>query len=261
MNGFSELMNVAIQAALRSGDILKRGFGTLYEISNKPGIHNLVTQYDKLSEETIIQSIQSVFPHHSFLAEESGQSGDQGKDILWVIDPLDGTVNFAHNIPLFAISIAAVIQGSIEIGLIYLPMTQELYTAEKGKGAFMNGSQLSVSSVNQLEKSIAATGHTYHAAKGEKYLTRFAKAAGRGNPMRDLGAAAVHLAYLAAGRFDIYWIDSLQPWDIAAGILLIQEAGGEITHYNGRPYQLFDTDLTVLASNGVLHSGMIECLG
>ena len=256
----SDLAMVAIQAALEAGDLLKKGFSTNFPISNKEGKQNLVTEYDKASEKCIIESIKKRFPSHSFLAEESGDSGNASSEILWVIDPLDGTVNFAYGIPFFSVSIAAV-QGELPLaGVVYNPLLGELFFAEKGKGAYFNGKRMSVSNKTNLEKSLLATGFPYNVEKNpNSCIDHVAKVLSMGIPIRRLGSAALDLSYIACGRFDAYWEVELHPWDMAAGKLLVEEAGGIVTHYDGsnRP---INSSSNLLATNKKLHGAMMNIL-
>lgn len=256
----SKLTVVAIRAALKAGNLLKHGFGTSYRVSRKPGIHNLVTEYDEAAEKTIISTIREEFPDHAFLAEESGLSRGQSASVVWIIDPLDGTANFAHNIPLFAVSIAAVIGSEVQVGVIYQPMTDELFVAERGQGAYCNGAKLKVTENRVLQDAFGATGLTYHENLAPEYMKRFAHIAQLGNPLRDLGTAAMHLAYVATGSFDLFWIESLYPWDVAAGKLLVEEAGGRVTHYNGAPIVNLSEPSSVVATNGKLHETLLKQL-
>lgn len=250
----------ATQAALRAGELLKQGFNTAYKISNKPGVHNLVTEYDLAAEECIISFLKEQFPSHSFLAEERGKKAVKNSPITWVIDPLDGTVNFAHNIPFFSVSIAACTQDDVLCGVVYQPMTQELFMAEKGRGSYLNGARLKVSSTRKIEDAILATGFPYNVSDDPHgCIAAFNKVLSHGVPIRRLGSAALDLSYVAAGRFDAFWEVILQPWDVAAGKLILEEAGGKVTLYNGKPHPIFTTD-TVLASNGVIHKKMVELL-
>ncbi|MFH1049793.1 MAG: inositol monophosphatase family protein [bacterium] len=255
-----DLTKCAIEAAIKSGIILIKGFGTSFEISSKDGKNNLVTEYDKLSEKAIIEHIHSVFPEHVFLAEESGKTGNLSKNVVrWIIDPLDGTVNFAHNIPIFSISIAAELNGEIISGVIYQPILDELFVAKKGGGAYLNGNTLIVSDNDNLESSFLVTGFPYNVNKNPcGCIDHFVNIIKQGIPVRRLGSAALDLAYVAAGRFDGFWEINLNSWDVAAGILLVQEAGGRVTQYNGEPYWI-DKD-TILATNGKIHSGIAEVL-
>lgn len=252
---------LAVQAALYAGEILKRGFGTQFDIAFKSGAHNLVTQYDHAAEKAIIDMIRHEFPHHSFLAEESG-STKQAKEsaVHWLIDPLDGTLNFANNIPLFSVSIAAMIDNILTVGVVYAPMTNELFVAVKGQGAFLNGKKIQVSPKKDFKQAMGVTGFPYHIEDHpNNYIQRFIRIMKEGNPVRDLGSAAINLAYVAAGRFDMYWIDSLQPWDIAAGQLLVEEAGGKVTHYDGNAIQI-KPEANLLATNTVFHEQMLKFL-
>ncbi len=259
-DAISEMTLVAIQAALKSGEELKRGFNTSFSISSKEGRQNLVTEYDKKSEEIILSSIQKHFPMHHFLAEESGASSHGTGEITWVIDPLDGTVNFAHNVPIFSISIAACRGNEILCGVVLQPITQELFVAEKGKGSFLNGSSICVSKETDLSQSLLATGFPYNVDTDPHHCVEtFAHFTKMGYPIRRMGSAAIDLAYVAAGRFGVYWEVLLHPWDMAAGKLLVEEAKGVVSRYDGSPRDVF-TYTNLLASNGVFHPFMIEHL-
>lgn len=229
---FSSLTLVAIQAALQAGDILKRGFGTTYEISNKPGRQNFVTAYDKAAEASIISFIREHFPTHSFLAEESGLTEHANEEeVLWIIDPLDGTANFARHIPIFTISIAAYHKGKEACGVILQPLTQELFISEKGKGAFLNGVRLKVSETKNLEDAFMFAGLPYTDSDQVVEMSHFGQLLQKGVTLRNLGSAALALAYVAAGKADAFWMYHLYPWDIAAGQLMIQEAGGSVLKF------------------------------
>jgi len=249
---------VAIQAALEAGKLLRKGFGTSLQIINKPGHHNLVTQYDYASEAHIFSFLMKKFPSHGFFGEERGQSKEG--DVLWIVDPLDGTVNFAHNIPVFCVSIAAFFQGEVRIGCIYQPMTEELFWAEKGEGAFLNGMPLKVTSTPCLEEAFLTTGFPYNLEEDPLHcIETFSRLTKRGIPIRRLGSAAIDLSYVAAGRFDGYWEVSLQPWDFAAGKLLVEEAGGVVTRYDGAPLNLLEAN-PLLAAGPSLHLSMQRAL-
>jgi myo-inositol-1(or 4)-monophosphatase len=256
----SEMTFVAIQAALRAGTLLRQGFDTVFEIQFKEGKQNLVTEYDKVSEETIISTISNHFPEHAILAEESGDIRKGNSPVTWIIDPLDGTVNFARNIPVFSVSIAAAIEQQIVSGVVYQPMTHELFIAEKGKGAYLNGKKMDVSKTTDLNHALMATGFPYNVDENPlSCIDRFARMQAKGVPIRRLGSAAIDLCYVAAGRFDAFWEVGLNPWDMAAGKLLVEEAGGKITHWDGSFHKVFCYD-TLLASNELLHQKMIEHL-
>lgn len=257
----SRLCFVAIQAALRAGELLKQGFNTDYKITSKPGNHNLVTEYDYAAEKCIITMIREQFPDHNFLAEEGGATkGASSSSITWVIDPLDGTVNFAHHIPFFCVSIAACLNEEVLCGVVYHPITEELFIAEKGHGSFLNGSRLQVSATQDIQNAIVATGFPYNLSENpHQCIDAFCKIAHLGIPIRRLGSAALDLSYVAAGRFDAFWEVVLQPWDVAAGKLILEEAGGKLTHYNGEKHPIYVSD-TVLATNGIIHEKMISLL-
>ncbi|MCB1107482.1 MAG: inositol monophosphatase [Chlamydiia bacterium] len=255
----SRLTLVATIAALKGGEILKKGFGTPMNFENKgEGRHNLVTEWDNKAEAAIIESIKAHFPDHAFLAEESGESGGAKGGIQWIIDPLDGTVNFAHKIPTFAVSIAAASQNEILSGVIFNPMLNELFIAEKGNGAFLNGGKLKVTETAILDSAIAATGFPYNVHENPLCcLDHFKAFASMGIPLRRMGSAALDLAYVAAGRFDAFWEVSLRPWDYAAGMLLIKEAGGQFTDFEKKPYSSLKEG-PIVASNGILHDQVVK---
>ena len=259
MEDISKLTLVAAQAAMKAGATLKKGFRTHFDISLKEGKHNLVTEYDHLAEKLIISHIKDHFAHHSFLAEESGETkGDE--EIQWVIDPLDGTVNYAHGIPMFAVSIAVCQAGAPLCGVIYQPVTQELFIAEKGGGAFLNGSPLKVSRTNNLDDAFVSLGFPYNLAENPgQTIDHFIDILRLGLPIRRLGVAAIDLAYVASCRFDFFFEVALAPWDCAAGILLVEEAGGKVTHWNGEPFNTYSRK-SILASNGLVHSEVSSIL-
>lgn len=255
---FSEITNTAMQVALGAGKILLDGFGSDFKIDSKEGRNNLVTEYDKKSEKYIIDTISKAFPTHSFLAEESGKSQNfHTDDIIWVVDPLDGTVNFAHNLPIFSVSIAAVKNNEILTGVVYHPILNELFVAEKGKGAFLNDKPISVSKNADLATSFLVTGFPYDPnTTHKKCICSFSDFIGMGIPVRRLGSAALDLAYVANGRFDGFWEIKLNPWDVAAGILLVREAGGKVTQYDGTEAGINDESL--VATNSLIHNDITK---
>lgn len=258
---FSELTLTALEAARLAGVYLQKNFGTLHTIQQKEGIQNFVTECDLQSEEIIVSFIRKTFPNHGFLAEERGTE-NLSAEIIWVIDPLDGTINFSRDLPHFAISIAACQGGEVLSGVILQPLTQELFVAEKGKGAFCNNKPLRVSQVNRLDQALLSTGFPYTTKKDHnpnqsiETLSYFLR---QGFPIRRLGAASLDLAYVAAGRLDAHFETGLSPWDVAAGILLIKEAGGSISTWSGEEYPLLERS-TTLASNTLLHNSMVDSL-
>ena len=254
------LLKTAIDAALMAGERLKSGFRSSFAVSFKEHKHNLVTEYDLASEQIIINHIKSIFPNHSFLSEEAGLKQSDLSDIQWIIDPLDGTVNFSHGIPLFSVSIAAVQQQNILCGVVYAPMTDELFYAEAGKGAFLNNQPIAVSDATSLLDAILVTGFPYNVHENPgNCIGHFSQFAHLGIPIRRLGSAAIDLAYIASGRFDGFWEVLLQPWDIAAGTLIVREAGGSVIDYQGNQLNVLQTG-SLIATNGKLDSEILSNL-
>lgn len=254
---FSKETELAVSVAKEVGEILRRGFGTTFSIKSKDGRHNLVTEYDTKCEELILERIKSVYPNHSFLCEESGRHGTTFDEDLWLVDPLDGTVNFAHNIPIFSVSIAYAKNGAVQSGVIYHPMMNELFVSELGKGAYLNDAPISVTEVADFGKVVFGTGFPYNTFENPLHcIDHFIDVAKQGIPIRRLGSAAIDLAYLAAGRFDAFWEVFLHPWDFAAGKLLVEEAGGVLTDLHGNPLSLIKG--SVVAGNQALHEKILH---
>ncbi|MFA4915132.1 MAG: inositol monophosphatase family protein [Syntrophales bacterium] len=246
-----------IAIAREAGTVLKRMLNNKHTTSYKGEI-DIVTEADRLSEDLLIGRIYERFPDHDILAEES-KGTDKGSDFRWIIDPLDGTTNYAHGYPVFCVSIALEKKGEICLGVIYNPMLNEMFVAEKGKGAFLNGRRISVSGTAELSKSLLATGFPYDIRESENnniaYFTAMAVSA---QAIRRAGSAALDLAYVAAGRYDGFWELKLKPWDTAAAWLLLVEAGGVVTDIMGRDFCLSSPH--ILASNGKIHLDMMEVL-
>lgn len=254
----STLHTLAIEAAAAAGSMLTEGFGGTVAASNKEGRHNLVTEYDLRVEAFLRDFLTTTCPGSGFLGEELQATG-LDSDLVWVVDPLDGTVNFAHGIPLFSVSIAARVGGQTVVGVVHAPVLGETFSAIAGRGATSNGRPLMVSTTEQLADSLLVTGFPYDVDKNPaSCIDQFAAIVGRGLPIRRLGSAALDLAYVAAGRFDGYWEVQLQPWDMAAGVLLVREAGGTVTHYGERPFVL-GVD-SIIATNGHIHSSLAAAL-
>jgi len=252
-----ELLHHATTAAVKAGDLLRSGFGSTIDCRSKSGRHNLVTDYDVRCENLIIDMLKAVTPDASFLGEEGGSHGEGA--LQWVIDPLDGTVNFAHGIPIFCVSIAAVRNGAIVCGVIHNPLLNETFTVVRGAGAFLNGKRMHVSATATVDECILVTGFPYNVMENPlKCIQQFTAIVQRGIPVRRLGSAALDLAYLAAGRFDGFWEVALHPWDMAAGVLMVIEAGGMVTHYGGRAFVLQHD--SIIASNSLVHAEMVEIL-
>lgn len=250
-------MEAARSAAMESGRILKELYGNINSISKKGEI-DLVTEADLMSEKTVINSITRVFPNDRILSEETGEHGEESAR-LWIVDPLDGTTNFAHSFPFFAVSIGLQVENEIKAGVVYNPCMEELFEAEKGKGAFLNKRSIRVSDNVNLKDSLMGTGFPYDVYEDPKpvldYLERMIV---RAQGVRRAGAASIDLCYVAAGRLDGYWEQGLKPWDTAAGSIIVQEAGGIISDYTGNPYSPFG--ISILASNPHIHSKMLEVL-
>jgi myo-inositol-1(or 4)-monophosphatase len=256
---FSTDTLVAVDAALAAGDIIRSGFGTKFSIAHKQGRNNLVTEYDTRCEQVILNYILQHVPSSQFLAEESGASGHAAES-LWIIDPLDGTVNFARHIPLFSVSIALEKKGQLFCGVVYQPMTHELFVAEKGKGAFLNGEKIQVSKINNLENAVLATGFPYNLHENPFHcIDHFIDILRQGAPIRRLGSAAIDLAYTASGRFEGFFEVGLAPWDCAAGILMVEEAGGKITTWDQKPLD-YKKKVPLLCSNGKIHEALAGVL-
>jgi myo-inositol-1(or 4)-monophosphatase len=250
-------LKVAKDAALRAGEMLRENFNEAREIYFKGEI-NLVTHFDSLSQKMIHAHLSSNFPEHDFLAEE-GLSKEKGSEYRWLIDPLDGTTNFAHKFPVFCISVALEKKRKIVLGVVYDPCRKEIFWAEEGKGAFLNGSKIRVSSVDDLDKSLVATGFPYDIRESElNNIDHFNNFAIRVQAIRRCGSAAMDLCYVACGRFDGFWELKLNPWDVAAGVLIVKEAGGRISDFQNQDYSIYS--LETLATNGLIHRQMVDIL-
>lgn len=219
----------------------------------------MVTAADLASQKLVIERINEAFPDHSIMAEEEGFSRPQLDGPVWIIDPLDGTTNFVHGLPMYCVSIALAIDGRLEIGVIYDPERDELFTAQRGDGAKCNNQPIRVSGEEQLINGLTATGFAYDLESSiDPVMTRLQRVLLASQGFRRLGSAALDLAYVASGRMDAYWEDSIHAWDIAAGCLLVSEAGGGISDLDGSDLDLFSG--RVLATNGMLHQTMIDVL-
>lgn len=243
--------------AREAGALLRARIHENHSVRYKGEI-NLVTEADRLSEALIMDRIRKAFPGHDILSEESPET-QNGSGFRWIVDPLDGTTNYAHGYPVFCVSIALEVEGVIRLGAVFNPMLDELFAAEKGKGAFLNGRRLAVSRTEELSRGLLATGFPYDLREDpNNNLNYFHALAMRAQAVRRAGSAALDMAYLAAGRFDGFWELKLMPWDTAAGWLLVVEAGGLVTDIHGGPYALCSPH--ILASNGLLHEAMIRVL-
>ncbi|MEZ5045794.1 MAG: inositol monophosphatase family protein [Chitinophagaceae bacterium] len=254
-----KLKNTLLLALHGGAAVLKHYFEGTYEIRSKDTINNLVTEADQKSEDAIIEIIKSDFPEHFILSEEVGELSTES-NYKWIIDPIDGTVNFAHGIPICCVSIGIEKDGQLLMGAVLNPFMNELFFAEKGKGATLNNKPLQVSIKNQLESACLVTGFPYRWAEIKTDpIPVFERFIRLGLPVRRLGSAALDLCWVAAGRFDGFWEYNLNPWDIAAGYLIVEEAGGRITNFHGEPYSVYDKE--TLATNGHIHQEMLDLIG
>ncbi|MDR0310525.1 MAG: inositol monophosphatase [Acidobacteriota bacterium] len=248
-----EFVRIGEEAARKAGALLRERFNTRFSVEQK-GVINLVTEVDLAAEKLIVSHIRGAFPDHAILAEE-GHSDTESGPTRWIIDPLDGTTNYAHGYPVFAVSIGIEIDGKIEWGAVYDPMRDELFTARRGAGARLNGVPLRVSETAALNESLLATGFPYDIRTGpRKNLAEFSAFAVLTHGVRRGGSAALDLCYVAAGRLDGFWEHNLRPWDCAAGYLAVREAGGIVTDYSGNQGSIYVSE--TLASNGRIHEEM-----
>lgn len=252
----SALKKILLSCLKESGSIIRKGFGTRFSIRAK-GPVNIVTEIDMASERKIVGLIRKSFPDHRILTEES-QPITSASPYRWIIDPLDGTTNFAHRLPLCCVSIAVEFNEKVILGGIYNPFMGELFFAESGKGAFLNGKRIRVSKMKDLLSSLLVTGFPYdRREKAAYYLKFFQGMMEKSQGLRRLGAAALDLAYVANGQFEAFWELNLKPWDIAAGILLVEEAGGKVSDFQGKPLNV-NEPRQLLTSNGQVHSQIIS---
>jgi myo-inositol-1(or 4)-monophosphatase len=253
------LLNIAMRAARRAGDLIVRSLSRLDSIKiDTKGRNDFVTDIDRKAEADIIATIHRSYPQHAILAEESGRSGDN--EIVWIIDPLDGTTNFLHGFPTFSVSIAVEIKGRVEHGVVYDPSRNEFFTASRGDGAQLEGKKIRVSSQRTLEGSLIGTGFPFRMEPEhvDHYLATLKVIMGTAAGVRRPGSAALDLAYVAAGRLDGFWEYGLSPWDTAAGALLILEAGGRIGTPTGADYALGPN---VFAGNTKVYEALLAALG
>lgn len=257
MNPIDEYAKLGAEVAREAGQLLLDRFRTNFKVEHK-GIVNLVTEVDLAAEELIVSRIRRVFPSHAILAEEK-HSEIRSEEVLWIIDPLDGTTNYAHGYPVFSVSIGLQVNGKLEWGAVFDPMRNEFFSARCGVGAACNGEPIGVSKSATLEASLLATGFPYDIQTDSRNnLDNFCSFAVRAQGIRRAGSAAIDLCYVASGRFDGYWEFKLKPWDCAAGSLILTEAGGTVTDFGGRPFSIYKGE--VVASNGRIHRQMLSVL-
>jgi myo-inositol-1(or 4)-monophosphatase len=252
------LLNIAVRAARRAGEIIVRSLVRLesLEVTSK-GRHDYVSEIDRASEREIIEIIHKHYPDHAILAEESGHSGDN--ETVWIIDPLDGTTNFLHGFPVFAVSIAAQQRGKLEVGVIYDPMRQEVFSATRGGGAHLENHRMRVSKQRGLEGALLSTGFPYRENEpyADNYFAMFRQLTTLTAGIRRPGSASLDLAYVAAGRTDGFWELGLKPWDTAAGTLMVLEAGGRVGTLGGDEYKL---GANIVAGAPKVYEGLIAAL-
>jgi myo-inositol-1(or 4)-monophosphatase len=253
------MLQTALREAVKAGaSEIMRFFNQDFTISKKEGVNNLVTEADHASEAAIISVIRKYFPEHQLLGEESGES-NSASAYKWIIDPIDGTINFAHGIPLNCVSIAVEKDGEIILGAVYNPHLQELFFAEKGKGATLNGHAISVSEESEAIHACLVTGFPYsYINMPNGPLEIFERFIRKGVPVRRLGSAAIDLCWVACGRFDGFYEHKLEAWDSAAGYLIVEEAGGRVTDFEGKKFSPYQH--RVLATNGRIHDEMLDLI-
>jgi len=253
----SELLELAERAARAAGEVIRSGFGSAASVTHK-GEVDLVTEVDRAAERQIIPLIRAAHPDHAILAEESGQHPG-AKDTRWLVDPLDGTTNFAHGHPHLCVSIAAETCGQLEVGVVYDPLRREMFRCARGRGASLNDRPIRVSTTLALESALLGTGFPYdRRVRAAEYLVLVEAILRRAQGIRRAGSAALDLCYVAAGRLDAFWEAKLQPWDVAAGRLMVEEAGGLVTSVDGALHTLDSGD--IVASNGALHAELLAAL-
>lgn len=264
--GSKSFTAVAINTASKAGEWIQSKLGDYNSLHTKSSMNDLVTEVDKGAETMIRNLIQTHFPKHDILGEESVDPGPAASqqalaklsdaEYLWIVDPLDGTTNFVHGFPFFAVSIALAYKGEVIVGVVYNPVHNELFVAEKGKGAYVRGRRLRVSAEAKLSDSLIATGFPPDKDYAAANLRGLQALSGQVRNIRVNGSAALHMAYVAAGRLSGFWEVGLNSWDIAAGSLLISESGGKVTDSAGQPYNL--NVRNVVASNGLIHQQFID---
>ena len=252
------LLETAVTAGRQAGAVLMRYAQTGFRVEYKNPI-NLVTEADHAAEQCVIDAIRSRYPTHSILAEERGHVDQGSSPYVWIIDPLDGTTNFAHGFPAYCVSIGLEHEGEAVLGVVYDPTRDELFSSKRGGGACLNGRPILVSKTAKLDHALLVTGFAYDIRETrQNNLDHFVRFALRAQGIRRTGSAALDLCYVAAGRFDGFWEVKLNPWDMAAGTVILREAGGQITNFHGEPHSLYGQEL--VASNGLIHGPMLSVI-
>jgi myo-inositol-1(or 4)-monophosphatase len=250
----------AIEAVVKAGQIQTEHARKAFHVGKK-GLIDLVTEVDVAIESGFRKMIAGRFPDHAVLGEEMGMSPDDSQArCRWLFDPIDGTTNYAHGLPIYCASAALEVDGRIQVGAVFDPTREELFTAERGRGAFLNGTPLGVSQASALVDSLLVTGFPYDVqTRTDDIVGLFGRFLARARAVRRLGSAALDLCYVAAGRMDGFWEQDLKPWDVAAGILLVEEAGGRVSGFSGAPFSPYGAN--IVASNGHLHQQMLDVIG
>jgi myo-inositol-1(or 4)-monophosphatase len=268
LDSIQEYLSLAIEVAREAGDYANSILTSDLTITTKTNDMDLVTQVDKRNEHAIRDAVLARFPDHVFLGEELGSSESSNTSnptlhslprVRWIIDPIDGTINFAHGLPIWCVSVGVEVDGIIECGVIYNPSMSELFTVRRGHGAFLNGKPIYVSKQGNPNQALFATGFPYNVDENPGgVIEQFAKFLSRGLLIRRLGSAAIDLAYVACGRFEGFWEVGLSPWDSSAGQLMVREAGGRVTHYDGSDYNIYRK--SIVATNGLHHEMILKVI-
>jgi myo-inositol-1(or 4)-monophosphatase len=250
------MIEYVVEAARAAGALLREGFGRVQKVEEKGRASDLVTETDKASERFLRDWISSRFPDHALVGEEEENVPRPDAEWTWIFDPLDGTVSFAHGIPIFAVCVGLERRGEVVAGAVYEPLRDEMFSAELGSGAFLNGERIRVSQAAELQRALMATGFPYAIRENpRRTLETFCAVVPHAQGIRRMGTAGIDLAYVAAGRLDGYWESFLQPWDCAAGCLLVREAGGRTSDYRGAPHAI--RGLQTVATNGLFHDELL----
>jgi myo-inositol-1(or 4)-monophosphatase len=252
-----EFLNLGVKAAKEAGELLVKGLGETRNVSEKSGRTDLVTQYDHAAQDLIAERIQEKYPDHSILAEE--EFSVEKDSVKWIVDPLDGTTNYIYNYPLFCVSIAVEKGGTLEAGVVHIPFIDETFTALRSRGARLNGDKISVSDRVDFSRSLLSTGFPYDERKVPTAIETFNRMVREARGIRRDGAAALDLSFTAMGRFDGFWELGLSPWDVAAGTLIVREAGGLVTDFSGNEHDLYGSE-GIVASNGEIHGELLKRL-
>jgi myo-inositol-1(or 4)-monophosphatase len=254
----NDMKKTLVEASLAAGAVIKSYFHGVFKIDSKDGKNNLVTEVDNHAEKVIIDIIKRDFPQHSIISEEIGEML-QDSEYQWIIDPIDGTVNFAHGIPICCVSIGLRFDGKMLMGVVYNPMMDEFFFAERGKGAYLNDQPIHVSKKEDFKTACLVTGFPYKWPETKEHPIKvFERMILQGLPVRRLGSAAIDLCWVACGRFDGFWEYNLNSWDVAAGYLIVREAGGRISNFDGTETTIFEKE--TLATNGLIHEQMLKVI-